>query len=151
MLMHPKPKLTFRNGGKISDHEKWVYSEQQLEFTNTFRYLSMLFNFNGKFFQTEKRVVKQGNNAHFAISNHLFNIGTMSCFWNICTQYFILCLWILGFPLAIEKVHLNFYKKAILDIFKQSLMSSFTSSRKSFLYQHLIISVSKHILKKHWL
>lgn len=78
--MHPKPKLIFRNGGKISDHEKWVYSEQQLEFTNTFRYLSMLFNFNGKFFQTEKRVVKQGNNAHFAISNHLFNIGTMSCF-----------------------------------------------------------------------
>lgn len=66
--------VIFRSGGKISDHKKWVYSEQQVEFTNTFRYLSMLFNFNGKC------VVKQGNNAHFAISNHLFNIETMSCF-----------------------------------------------------------------------
>lgn len=60
-----KPKVViFRNGGKISDLASWSYNEQKLEVVNTFKYLGMLFNFNGKFLQTQKYVADQGR-KHF--------------------------------------------------------------------------------------
>lgn len=38
---------------------------------NQFNYLSMLFNYNGKFLSTQKQCAPQGNKAMFSISNKM--------------------------------------------------------------------------------
>ena len=70
--------VLFRNGGKIRENEKWFYNGKEIEVVNQFKYLGMLFNYNGKHNVTQKHVAEQGRKAYFAINsklkNHHFNI-----------------------------------------------------------------------------
>ena len=117
----PKTKIVvFRNGGNVTKTEKWIYNGQVLEVVNTFNYLGMLFNHNGKFLQTQKHVAEQGRKALFAISNTLknnyFNIETQgSVFDTYVHSILSYACEIWGFHKApdVEKVHLNFCKKLL--------------------------------------
>lgn len=107
--------VIFRNAGKMSDLESWAYNEQKLEVVNTFKYIGMLINFNGKFLQTQKYVADQGRKAVFAISNTMknysFNVETQcSVFDTYVHSILLYACEIWGFHKApdIEKVHLNF-------------------------------------------
>jgi hypothetical protein len=41
--------VVFRNGGILSDDEKWYYNGLQIETVNSFTYLGVVLNFNGIF------------------------------------------------------------------------------------------------------
>ena len=73
--------VIFRNGGTIKSNEKWYYKEVELQIVNQFNYLGMVFNFNGKFNETQKHFTEQGRKAYYAILNkfrsHAFNIETL--------------------------------------------------------------------------
>ncbi|XP_062577027.1 uncharacterized protein LOC134238927 [Saccostrea cucullata] len=67
--------VVFRNGGKLRNNESWFYNNAELEIVNEFKYLDMLFNFNGKFLKTQKHAAEQGRKAMFAISSKLKRCG----------------------------------------------------------------------------
>ena len=54
---------------------------------NQFNYLGMLFNYNGKFNETQKHVAQQGRKAYFAINSKL-----KSQYFNVQTQCSVLIL-----------------------------------------------------------
>ena len=57
--------VIFRNGGNIRDNEKWFYDSTEIQIVNQFNYLGMLFNYNGKFNETQKHVAQQGRKSLF--------------------------------------------------------------------------------------
>ena len=50
--------VVFRNGGILSDDDKWYYNGLQIETVNTFTCLGVVLNFNGKFSVAEKHVAE---------------------------------------------------------------------------------------------
>ena len=65
----PKTKvLVVRNGGKLHREESWTYDNVDLETVNKFKYLGLLFNYNGKFLNMQKHAAEQGRKALFANS-----------------------------------------------------------------------------------
>ena len=44
-----------------------VYGRSQIEIVNKFNYLSLIFNYNGSFFQTQKKLGEQGRKAVFCL------------------------------------------------------------------------------------
>jgi hypothetical protein len=73
--------VVFRNGGILSDDEKWYYNGSQLETVNTLTYLGVVLNFNGKFSVAEKHVAEEGRKAVFALIKNtkpfMFNHQTL--------------------------------------------------------------------------
>ena len=55
--------MVFRNRGKLNEREQWCYNGIRIEVVNTFDYLGLLFNYNGKFTITEKLIANQGRKA----------------------------------------------------------------------------------------
>ena len=72
--------IVFRNGGRLRDNEKWEFDGNVLEIDNEFNYLGMLISYNGKFYQTQKRLSEQGGKALFAVqrklNDYVFNFET---------------------------------------------------------------------------
>jgi hypothetical protein len=60
--------VVFRNGGKIRENEKWFYNGKEIEVANQFKYLGMLFDYNGKHNVTQKHVAELGRKAYFAFN-----------------------------------------------------------------------------------
>jgi hypothetical protein len=80
-----------------------VYNDQNIEVVNNLNYLGMVFNYNGKFLQTQKHVAEQGRKALFAIYNTLrsnfFKVETQ-CSVNDMAQFHGTVFGIFGsFPL----------------------------------------------------
>jgi len=48
--------VLFRKGGQINVKEKCFYNYTQIEVVDKFNYFGVLFNFNGKSYQTQKHV-----------------------------------------------------------------------------------------------
>ena len=93
--------VVFRNGGKIRNDEVWFYNGIKLDVVDEFKYLGMLFNYNGKFLKTTKHIAEQGRKATFALSstfkNYCFNIETQcDVFDTYVASIFILCIRNLG-------------------------------------------------------
>jgi hypothetical protein len=61
----------FRNNGKLHHNKSWTYNNVNLEIVNEFKYLGVLFNYNGNFLNTQKHAAEQGRKALFAISSKL--------------------------------------------------------------------------------
>ena len=122
--------VIFRNGGIIRENEKWFYNGQQIEVVNQFKYLGMLFNFNGKHNITQKHVAEQGRKAYFALNskfkNHHFNIiSKCSVFDTYVKSILSYGAEIWGFHKAtdVESVHTKFCKN-ILGV-KKSTCNNF--------------------------
>ena len=60
---------------KLTGHVNWTYDGKNIEVVDQFNYLGMLFNYNGKFTQTQRHVAEQGRKALFAISSTLKNFN----------------------------------------------------------------------------
>jgi hypothetical protein len=110
--------VVFRNGRKIRGNETWSYDNACLEVVNEFNYLGVLFNYNGKFRNTQKHAAEQGRKALFSISNYLkrhpFNTETQSyIFYTYVNTVLSYGSEIWGFHKAtdVEKVHTSFRKK----------------------------------------
>ena len=85
---------------------------------NQFNYLGMLFNYNGKFNETQKHVAQQGRKAYFAINSKLksqyFNVQTQcSVFDTYVDSILRYSSEIWGFHKApdVKKIHIDFCKK----------------------------------------
>ena len=112
--------LVFKNGKKLTGHVNWTYDGKNIEVVDQFNYLGMLFNYNGKFTQTQRHVAEQGRKALFAISSTLKNFNC-----NLETKCTIFDTYvssilnygceIWGFHKApdIEKLHLSFLKRTL--------------------------------------
>ena len=118
--------VVFRNGGKIHHNEHWIYDNVELEIVNEFKYLGLLFNYNGKFLNMQKHAAEQGRKALFALTSkfkkHEFNVETLcSVFDTYVCSVFLYGSELWGFHKCfdVEKVHLNFCKN-ILSVGKKT-------------------------------
>ena len=61
--------------------EQIYYNGNRVEIVNTFSYLGLLLNYNGKFNVTQKHIEEMGKKSLFSfmkeIKNHSFNITTL--------------------------------------------------------------------------
>lgn len=55
-------------------------NNDNIEIVDSFKYLGMLFNYNGKFYKTQKHFAEQGRKALFSLTtslrNHCLNVET---------------------------------------------------------------------------
>ena len=124
--------VVFRNGGILSDDEKWYYYGSQLETVNSFTYLGVVLNFNGKSSVAEKLVAEQGRKAVFALIKNtkpfMFNHHTLlSLFDTYISSALCYGCEIWGFHNApdIEKVHVNYCTTNIMVYYsKLSIFSN---------------------------
>ena len=112
--------LVFRNGGTLHRNEQWFYGGKKLDIVNQFNYLGLLFNYNGKFFQTQKHTAQQGRKAMFSLMSNLrkfkFNIQTQCAVFDTYVNSILSYgaeVW--GFHKGpdVEKVHTVFCKKLL--------------------------------------
>lgn len=61
--------LVFRKGGSI-DHS-WTYNNEILENVDSFNYLGLCLNYNGKYNTTQKKLADQGRKALFGLNRNL--------------------------------------------------------------------------------
>ena len=71
--------VVFRNGGKIHNNVKWSYSGENVEIVDLFVYIGVMFNFNGKFFVTQKQLAAQGRKAMFALKSTMKQLYLNHC------------------------------------------------------------------------
>ena len=112
--------VIFRNGGNIKEKEKWYYNGTRIDVVNSFTYLGIILNYNGKFTVTQKHVADQGRKALFALFKHIkpyyFNHMTLLSLFDTYISS-VLCygseIW--GFHKApdVEKVHIDFCKRIL--------------------------------------
>ena len=62
-----KTKITIFSRGKTRNIPKFQFGETQLEVTDQYKYLGLIFNFNGKFTKAKKLVYDKGTRAMFAL------------------------------------------------------------------------------------
>ena len=112
--------VIFRNGGNVKQDETWYYDEIQIDITNEFKYLGMLFYFNGKFLKTQKHVSEQGRKAYFAllstVKKYCFNIETNCEIFDTYVHSILSYaseVWGFHKGQSIEKVHLDFCKNLL--------------------------------------
>ena len=70
----------FRPSWQMRD-EQFYYNGNRVEIVNTFLYLGLLLNYNGKFNGTQKHIAEMGKKSLFCfmkeVKNHSFNITTL--------------------------------------------------------------------------
>ena len=59
--------MVFRNGGKVTSTEKWIYNGKHLELVDIFSYLGFILYYNNKFTVAVKHLPDQGRKAQFAL------------------------------------------------------------------------------------
>ena len=62
-----KTKITIFSRGKTRNIPKFQFGETQLEVTDQYKYLGLIFNFNGKFNKAKKLLYDKGTRAMFAL------------------------------------------------------------------------------------
>ena len=55
--------VIFRNQGRVTKHEHWDYWGNVIETVDSFNYLVLIFNYNGKFTNSYKQLASQGHKA----------------------------------------------------------------------------------------
>ena len=129
--------VIFRNGGNIRENEKWFYDGTEIQIVNQFNYLGMLFNYNGKFNETQKHVAQQGRKAYFAITcinsklrSHYFNVQTQCSVFDTYVDSILSYsseIWVFHKAPDVEKIHVDFCKK-ILGVKKSTCNSVFITN-----------------------
>ena len=61
--------VIFRKSGNIKISEEWFYKDMKMKIVNTFTYLGLLFNYDGSFLQTQKKLGDQGRKAPLNLFN----------------------------------------------------------------------------------
>ena len=72
--------VVFRSAWRMYDTENWTFDDDNIEVVDTFRYLGLVLNYNGKFCTTQKTLAAQARKAMFGFmktvqENH-FNVQT---------------------------------------------------------------------------
>ena len=110
--------MIFQKRGRISQQYKWYYNGVELEFTNAYSYLGIVFTPNGNFIKAQTKLAEQASKAMFSLFKYISKFRNLSV--AILLKLFdklivpILCysceVW--GFNKAkdIERVHLKFCK-----------------------------------------
>ena len=62
-----KTKITVFSRGKIRKIPKFFFGENELEVVGQYKYLGLIFNYNGKFTEAKKQLVVKGNRAMFLL------------------------------------------------------------------------------------
>ena len=107
--------VVFRNSGILSHDEIMYYNGLQIETINSFTYLGVVLNFNGKFSVAEKHVAEQGRKAVFALIRN-----TKPFMFNLCYPYLIHIL-VVYFVMSVK--YGAFIKYQILKMFMSIIVS----------------------------
>ena len=112
--------VVFRSSWHMYETGHWSYNNENIEVLNTFRYLGLCLNYNGKFNITQKMLAAQAQKAMFClmkqINNHHFNMETKLDLFDTYVGS------ILGYGCEIwgnhkgpdiERLHLNFMKRLL--------------------------------------
>jgi hypothetical protein len=112
--------LVFRRGGKMSPNSKWYYHDSEIEVVDSFNYLGLTLNFNGKFTKSQSIIAEQGrkcmyhvlqicNNLSLNIESKLYVFDTyVSSVLNYGSE-----IWGFNPGHDIEKVHVDFCKRIL--------------------------------------
>lgn len=118
--------VIFRNGGKIHNNERWHLNGEPIEVVDSFTYLGLLLQYNGKFNNTQKQLASQGRKAMFSLksktSQLYLNTETMLSIFDtyIASILNYGCeIWGMHAANDIEKVHLE-YIKFVLSVKKNT-------------------------------
>ena len=57
----------FRNRGQLQRKDVWLYNKEELDIVDELNHFGMMFNYNGKFFKTQKHSSEKGRKALFSI------------------------------------------------------------------------------------
>ena len=68
--------VVFRKNLRLYDYEKVYIDDSLIEIVNTFNYLGLHFNYNGKYTVAEKQLAEQGRKASFALSKQIKDMYT---------------------------------------------------------------------------
>ena len=119
--------VVFRNRGNLRPDEKWFLNGNSIENCNEFLYLGLLFQHNGNFVKTQKKLSEQGRKAIFClfskIHNDYYNHETLLSLYDTYVGSILNygCeLWGHHTAPDIEKVHLYFLKR-ILKVRKSTI------------------------------
>lgn len=111
--------IVFRASWQLED-VTFYYNGNKIEIVNTFSYLGLLLNYNGKFNVTQKHIAAQGKKALFClmkeVKTHNFNPCTLlSLFDTYVSPVLNYCSEVWGYTKAqeIEKVHTMFLKRLL--------------------------------------
>lgn len=118
--------VIFRNGGKIHNCERWHLNGEPIEVVDSFIYLGLLLQYNGKFNNTQKQLASQGRKAMFSLksktSQLYLNTETMLSIFDtyIASILNYGCeIWGMHAANDIEKVHLE-YIRFVLSVKKNT-------------------------------
>ena len=111
--------LVFRPSWQMRQ-EQFFYNGNRLDIVNTFSYLGLLLNYNGKFNVTQKHIAELGKKSLFClmreVKKHNFNITTLiSLFETYVCPVLNYCSELWGYVKAqdVERVHTMFLKRVL--------------------------------------
>ena len=61
--------VIFRSGGRVGKNDKFSYRGETIEILNSFNYLGLTLNFNGKFTKAQNILAMQGRKCMFKVMN----------------------------------------------------------------------------------
>jgi hypothetical protein len=145
--------VVFRNSGKLSRTEKWIYNGDLIEAVDSFNYLGITLNFNGKFTKTQKVIASQGGKCMGYILRLCNNLSLnketkLAVFDTYVLSVLLYGCEVWGFHPAndIEKVHMDFCKR-ILNV-KKTTINVVVLSELGRLPLHIIRKIR---IVKYWL
>ena len=115
-----KTKVVIFRGSWQTGDDTFYYNGNLVEIVNTFSYLGLLLNYNGKFNVTQKHIAAQGKKCLFGlmkeVKKHNFNVATtLSLFDTYVKPVLNYCSEIWGYIKAqdVEKIHTMFIKRLL--------------------------------------
>lgn len=112
--------VVFRKHGNVTENERWVYNNNEIEIVDNFNYLGTVFNYNGSFVFNQETLSGKGLkalNVLISKTKHLNLKPSVMCqlfdaFVGSIVNYS--CeVWGFGKSTVIEKVHLKFLKRLL--------------------------------------
>ena len=120
--------MVFRNGGNVRPQESLLYNGEEIDIVDEFCYLGIVFNYNDKFYKTQKQLSLQCRKAMFAMkrkcSDMTLNYNTLLSLFDTYVSSIANYgyeIWGLHSSPDIEKVHLD-YCKNILGVKRPNSM-----------------------------
>ena len=113
--------MVFRKGDRLPNNLNFLYNHSQIEISNTFIYLGVVYTSGGSNFQTKKSLPGQASNAIFTLDKYLFSFTPLKpsrrleFFDKLVSPILNYACEVWGFQkaTAVEPVHLQFCKNVL--------------------------------------
>ena len=147
--------IVFKNGGKLSKREKWVYKGEALETTTVYKYLGVYFSNHLSWINHTKQASVQALKVLIRLIRNMRTLGDMSCktffkIFDVKISPILLYgseIWGLNKYDSIEKVHLYACKKYLGVKYNTSNSMVYGECGRLPLYIYSTVKVIKYWLR----